>query len=237
MEAFAAPESQGTWQVGQTIHNVYEVKEILGEGGMGRVYRVYDSATQKDLAVKRPLPAIFAEAGGKERFMLEAETWARLEDHPHIVPCHFVQMYAHIPCIFIEYIAGGSLADWIEKRTLYQLAEYMASGGRADWIEKCALYQGKPTRSVAYLLDLAIQMAQGLEYAHTQGLVHRDVKPTNVLLTPEGIAKITDFGLAQARFLAGEVTRSSRAGVSGVEPGVGMMTRNMPRQSKSKASP
>ena len=166
---------------------------------MGRVYRVYDRATQKDLAVKRPLPEVFAEVGGKERFIREAETWAKLEDHPHIVPCHFVQLYAHIPCIFIEYIAGGSLADWIEKRTLYQLAEYIASGGSADWIEKRTLYQGKFTRAVAYILQLAIQMAQGLEYAHTQGLVHRDVKPANVLLNAQGIAKITDFGEVRCR--------------------------------------
>ncbi len=205
MESFGTPDSQDIWQVGQIIHNHLEVKGILGEGGMGRVYRVYDRNLQKDVAVKRPLPTIFARAGGKEQFRREAETWVKLENHLHVVHCSLVRMIANFPCIFVEYIAGGSLADWIED-------------------EERPLYQGKPTQDVAFLLALAIQMAQGLDYAHTQGLVHQDVKPANVLMNFDCIAKITDFGLAQARFLAGEVTRSSRAGMSGAVPGVGVMT-------------
>lgn len=210
MESFATPDNQDTWQVGQTILNRYEIREILGEGGMGRVYRVhfpdYFRAFQKDIAVKRPLPTIFAKTGGKEDFVREAETWVRLGTYPHIVQCNYVETIARIPCIFVEYISGGSLANWIES-------------------EERPLYRGGATVTLACVLDLAIQMAWGLDYAHEQGLVHQDVKPANVLLTPEGVAKITDFGLAQARFLAGEVTRSSRAGVSGAVPGVGMMTR------------
>jgi tetratricopeptide (TPR) repeat protein len=144
--------------------------------------------------------------GGEEDFVREAEIWIKLEKHPHIVPCLLVKTLAHVPCIFVEYMAGGSLADWIEDR-------------------EHSLYRGGPTVALERILNLAIQMAWGLDHAHTRGLVHQDIKPANVLLTQEGIARITDFGLAQARFLGGEpILPSRRAGASVVVEGVGMMT-------------
>jgi len=193
------------WQKGQTIRNRFEVSGLLAEGGMGRVYKVYYRAWQRELAVKRPKPAIFTRAGGKENFIREAQTWVGLGQHPHIAQCCFVETIASIPCIFVEYVTGGSLKDWIvdaERR----------------------LYQGGPAVAVARLLDIAIQMAWGLDYAHAQGVVHQDVKPANVLLPPDGTAKIADFGLAQARLLAGEAPRSGQAGASLVVPGVGLLT-------------
>ena len=220
MATFATPHD---WQIGQTISNHYEVRGVLGEGGMGQVYHmtyvphVLVMDLPRDMAVKRPRPTIFAKAGGKEDFVREAETWVKLEKHPHIVQCNSVMTLAHVPCIFAEYMAGGSLKDWIEGK-------------------ERSLYWGDPTVALECILDLAIQMAWGLDYAHTQGLVHQDVKPANVLLTPEGIAKIADFGLAQARFLAGETSRSTRPGASVVVPGVGMMTKEYasPEQAEGK---
>jgi serine/threonine protein kinase len=215
MATYAVPPD---WQVGLMIYNRYEVKGLLGEGGMGRVYLVYDHAAQSKLVIKRPRPEIFVRDGGKEAFIREAETWVGLKkvlSTIHIAQCHTVFTIEGVPCILAEYVAGGSLAEWIEG-------------------EEHLLYRGGSTAALARILDVAIQMAWGLQGAH--GLVHRDVKPANVLLTPEGIAKITDFGLAQARFLAGETTRSGRADTSVIKPGVGLMTRAYasPEQAEGK---
>ena len=173
------------WEVGDLILNQYSVMSKLGEGGMGTVYKVHDRKFDVDLAVKSPRPEIFTRADGKENFIREAEIWMKLRRHPHVVQCFFVHMLGGIPRIFAEYVEGGSLAEWIRGRTLY-------TGG-----ERVAL---------ARMLDVAVQVAWGLHAAHEQGLVHQDVKPANVMLTSQGIAKVTDFGIAKARVVAGDAT-------------------------------
>lgn len=206
MDSFAAPDHQDPWQIGHIIHDRLEVKGILGEGSMGRVYHVYCHSGKRDVAIKRPFPTIFTRDDGKEAFIREvAKTWFEVEGHKHITTCYSIETIAHIPCPVVEYMAGGSLADWIED-------------------EKGPLYQGEPTQVVASLLDLALQMAHALGYVHFLGQIHQNVKPANVLLDSQGIARLTDVGLARARFLAGEETRASRAGMSGAVPGAGVMT-------------
>ncbi len=171
------------WEVGDVILGQYEVTARLGEGGMGVVHKVHHREWNIDLAVKSPRPEIFRRAGGKENFIREAETWVKLGDHPHIVRCRFVRTLGGIPQVFAEYVDGGSLAEAIRSRRLYQ-------GGHEQALER--------------ILDLAIQFAWGLHAAHEHGLVHQDVKPANVMLTWKGMAKVTDFGLAKARAMAGE---------------------------------
>ncbi|GHO61565.1 hypothetical protein KSC_004570 [Ktedonobacter sp. SOSP1-52] len=179
-----AKDAQGAaWHVGEELLNQYEVMGLLGEGGMGMVYKVHHRGWNIDLAVKSPQPALFARAGGKENFIREAETWVNLPLHPHIVSCYYVRTVDEIPRIFAEYVAGGNLADWIRSRRLYE---------------------GGHLRAMERMLDIAIQFAWGLHTAHEQGLVHQDIKPANVMMTPDGVAKVTDFGLAKARALAGE---------------------------------
>jgi serine/threonine protein kinase len=122
--------------------------------------------------------------------------------HPHIVSCYYVRTLGGIPRIFAEYVEGGSLADWIQQ---------------------LKLYEGGPEKTLERILDVAIQFARGLHYAHEQGLVHQDVKPANVMMTSDGIAKVTDFGLANARALVGDVgmpggTRSILVSVGGMTP-------------------
>jgi WD40 repeat protein/serine/threonine protein kinase len=181
------------WRVGDIILNRYEVTGILGEGGMGRVYKVRHRGWSADLAVKAPLPAILDAVGGASNFEREAETWVGLGLHPHVVACYYVRRIDGVPRVFAEFVDGGSLQDWIRTRRL--------------------------TR-VEAILDVAIQFAWGLHYAHEQGLVHRDVKPGNVLLTSDGVAKVTDFGLARARpASAGGVGPVAAPGQTQLAPG------------------
>lgn len=163
------------WQVGDRILGLYEVKQVHEGGGMGLVYRVHHRDWNLDLAVKSPRPDYFRSEAQKQGFIRECDTWIELGLHPHIVSCHYVRTLGGIPRVFAEYVEGGSLEEWI-----------------AEW----RLYEGKRDAALARMLEFAIQMAWGLAYAHEhgKGLIHRDVKPANVLVTPEGEAKITDFG-------------------------------------------
>jgi WD40 repeat protein/serine/threonine protein kinase len=160
------------WKTGEVVLGLYEVAGLLGQGGMGRVYRVHHRGWGVDLAVKVPLKQALDAAGGVEAFEREAETWVNLPLHPHMVSCYYVRRLEGIPRVFAEFVDGGTLGDAIRNRKLVTLDA---------------------------ILDAAIQFAWGLHDAHEQGLVHRDVKPANVMLTAEGVAKVTDFGLAGAR--------------------------------------
>jgi WD40 repeat protein/serine/threonine protein kinase len=180
-----------TWNVGDTILDLYRVTDILGEGGFGKVYKVRHQGWNVDLAMKIPRPEIVAAAGGVENFEKEAETWVNLGLHPHIVSCYYVRRIDTAPAVFAEYLAGGSLHDWIRNRRLYT--------------ETSAVFQTPLQR----LLNVAIQSAWGLHYAHEQSLVHQDVKPENLLLTAEGIVKIADFGIATTKTMARMWNRGS----------------------------
>ena len=174
----AEDEVAAEWKPGDVILDLYEVTGVLGEGGMGKVYKVHHKGWKVDLAVKSPKPAVLAKAGGAENFVRECETWVNLGLHPHTVSCYYVRTLGGVPRVFAEYVEGGSLSDWIRSRTLYE---------------------GNSEQALARILDIAIQFAWGLHYAHEQGLIHQDVKPANVMMTPDSIAKVTDFGLAKAR--------------------------------------
>jgi WD40 repeat protein/serine/threonine protein kinase len=178
LEALASAE----WQVRDVILDLYEITALLGEGGMGKVFRAHHRGWNLDLAVKCPKAELFAAAQGKEDYVREAETWINLGLHPHVTSCYYVRTLGGVPRLFAECVEGGSLESWIENRRLYE-------GGKEAALER--------------ILDIAIQFAWGLGYAHEQGLVHQDVKPHNVLMTPEAVAKVTDFGLAKARMTAG----------------------------------
>ncbi len=162
------------WHVGDRILDLYEVIRVLGAGAMGRVYQVRHLGWNVDLAVKSPKPEVLSRSGGAENFEQEAEVWVNLGLHPHTVSCYYVRRLGGIPRVFAEYVRGGSLQTWIRSGQFQDLAQ---------------------------MLDIAIQFAWGLQHAHHHKLIHQDVKPENVMMTPEGIAKVTDFGLARARAL------------------------------------
>ena len=167
-----APKRETEWKVGDLVLGLYEVTAVLGEGGMGRVYRVRHRGWDVDLAVKAPLPSALEAAGGADAFEKEAETWVGLGLHPHVVACYYVRRVEGTPRLFAEFVDGGSLHEWIQRKRL---------------------------RGLDRILDVAVQFAWGLHYAHEQGLVHRDVKPANVMVAGDGLVKVTDFGLARAR--------------------------------------
>ncbi|GAB4375931.1 MAG: hypothetical protein Kow00121_22260 [Elainellaceae cyanobacterium] len=168
------------WQAGDLILNRYKVIGILGQTGLGEVYKVRHLDWNIDLAVKSPKPEVIAALGG-DRFAREVEAWANLGLHPHVASCYYLRQVEGAPLVFVEYVAGGSLQDWIHNRRLYADA---------------------PVRSLKRILDIAIQAAWGLHYAHEHGLVHQHVAPENVLVTPEGTVKITDFGLVNTQAIA-----------------------------------
>jgi WD40 repeat protein/serine/threonine protein kinase len=184
------------------VEGRYEVVRELGRGGMGVVYQVRHREWGSDLAVKVPRRDMFRDEADRERFSAEAETWVGLGLHPNVCGCHYVRAIDGVPTVFAEYVSGGSLDDRI------------ADG---------SLYSGTSRDVLARILDLAVQMAWGLEHAHSKGLVHRDVKPANVLLDDGWTAKVTDFGLAVARDTGGR-DRLERPGVSVQVPNGGLMT-------------
>jgi predicted Zn finger-like uncharacterized protein len=169
-------------RVGQVALGVYVVQEILGRGGLGQVFKVRHQEWQKELALKLPYRNVM-EPRYFQALKNEAETWVALGLHPHVVTCHYVRPMMGVPAIFMEYISGGSVKALSE-----------ASGAATP-----PLFQGDEPERVARNLDLAIQAAWGLEYAHGRGVLHLDIKPQNLLIEEDtGRLLVTDFGLARA---------------------------------------
>jgi len=162
------------WNVGDVILDLYEVKKVYSGGGMGLVYKVLHMGWNTELAVKSPRKDYFKTEEQKNIFIKECETWIELGLHPHVVSCYYVRNLGNIPRVFAEFVKGGNLKEWIRSKKLYE---------------------GGPDKALERILDIAIQMAWGIQYAHEKGVIHQDIKPANLLLTPDGIAKITDFGL------------------------------------------
>ena len=165
---------------GDPILDTYKVTSDAILGGMGSVWKVHHNSWNTDLAMKRPQPRFFAEAGDekKKQFVEECETWINLGLHPNIVSCYYVREIGGVPTIFSEWMDGGSLSDRIRDGSLYE--------GTEKEIQK-------------RILDIAIQSARGLLYSHKKGLIHLDIKPGNLLLTKEWDTKVADFGLAKAK--------------------------------------
>ncbi len=194
-------EGKTDWEVGDVLLGLYAVTGVLGEGGMGKVYKVRHLRWDIDLAVKSPRPKLLQNARALDAFQQECETWVSLGLHPHIVSCYYVRRIGGLPRIFAEYVAGGGLRQWVTKRKLYE-------GGREQ--------------ALARILRVAAEVAWGLQHAHANGLVHRDIKTGNILMTQDGHAKVTDFGLAGARLkavtLAQPGTHTLLASVGGMTP-------------------
>ena len=156
--------------VGEVLADRYEVEELVGAGGMSSVYRAHDRLLERKVALKVMHQHYVDDPEYVERFRREARSVAALQ-HPNVVTVIDRGEWDGRQFIVFEYVDGENLKQLIERR------------GPAP---------------VATALELAIQVGQALSFAHQQGLVHRDVKPQNVLLNGDGRAKVTDFGIARS---------------------------------------
>jgi len=157
--------------IGKTISH-YKIIEKLGEGGMGVVYKAEDTKLKRLVAIKFLPRQIAASAEERERFKIEAQAAAAL-NHPNIATIHAIEEHEDEMFIVMEYIEGKELRDVI---------------GRGEVTSPLP---------VGDILNYATQIAEGLKAAHAKGIIHRDIKSSNIMVTNEGQAKIMDFGLAK----------------------------------------
>lgn len=162
------PQSAPDLWVGRRLGK-YEVTALLGVGGMGVVLKGHDPSIERDVAIK-VLPAdLSADESSLHRFLDEAKSAGKL-NHPNAVTIYEVGQEGFSHYLVMEIVSGGSAADRLENGEAYSVSE--------------------ATR-------IAIDACKGLSAAHQVGLIHRDVKPANLLLTPDGTVKVSDFGLAK----------------------------------------
>jgi serine/threonine protein kinase len=148
----------------------YRVERVLGQGGMAAVYLARDSELDRPVAIKVLAEHLAGDESFRRRFLREARMAARLS-HPNIVQVYDAGEDDGRPYIVMECVEGATLAEELKRV------------GKLD-----------PAQTV----DLALQACGGLEHAHGAGLVHRDIKPHNLLMRPDGTLKIADFGIARA---------------------------------------
>ena len=189
-------QGRGKNLVGHSF-NHYQILSVLGEGGMGEVYRARDTRLDRAVAIK-VLPASFASDPDRlRRFELEAKAIGAL-NHPNILTIHDTGAHQGTPYIVTELLEGRELKELLDDGPL-------------------------PLRQA---LDYARQIAQGLSAAHEKGITHRDLKPANLFVTTEGRVKILDFGLAKlkpVRLVGGGDTKTMMQ-TPQTEPGVVMGT-------------
>lgn len=167
----------------------FRFDRLLGRGGMGEVWSAYDETLKRQVAIKRIRRDWLGQADLDRRFLQEARAAARL-NHPNIVPILSIDSDGQGPYLVLEYVEGGSLRPLLQRGHLQLPA------------------------ALAYLR----QLLQALQHAHEHGLIHRDVKPENILLSRAGLPKLADFGLAwcfrdggEAEERAGSAAEGTRA--------------------------
>lgn len=149
----------------------YEVERLIGSGGMGVVFKAFDTELNRPVAIKLLAPYLASSGPARKRFSREARAAAAVV-HQHVVPIHNVETERESPFIVMQFVSGESLQSRIDREGALELCE---------------------------ILRIGMQVADGLSAAHQQGLVHRDIKPSNILLEEDvDRALISDFGLARA---------------------------------------
>lgn len=147
----------------------YKLLKKLGQGGMGAVFKAHQNSLDREVALKVLSKELAAKQTFVQRFLREARIMAKL-DHPNIIRCFDVGEAMGHHYLAMEFVEGGSVKDWLEKLGKFELGD---------------------------ALLLVMTVARALEHAHERGLIHRDIKPDNVLLTKKGVIKLADLGLAK----------------------------------------
>jgi serine/threonine protein kinase len=193
---------------------VYEIRELIGAGGMGEVYRAHDTRLRRDVAVKVLSRGFTSDADRIMRFEREARVLASL-NHPHVGAIYGLEEVVDragspLRALILEFVAGETLADRIARGPL----------------------------SLSAAINVARQVADALDAAHEKGIVHRDLKPANIKITPDGTAKVLDFGIAAASTPApaSEFSKSQMVTSEETLPGVilGTVPYMSPEQAKGQ---
>ncbi len=156
--------------IGTVLGNRYEILSEVGSGGMAKVYRAKDRYLQRVVAIKLLKEELREDSDFLKRFDTEAQAAASLT-HPNIVQIYDVGVDNNRYYIVMEFVDGITLKEYIESK------------GSLDWKET---------------IDISIQIASGLSKAHSRNIIHRDIKPTNIIMTSEGVPKVADFGIARS---------------------------------------
>ncbi|MCH2209981.1 MAG: serine/threonine protein kinase [Fuerstiella sp.] len=147
----------------------FELKRRLGKGGMGEVYLARQVSLDRNVALKTLTKELARQPDFVKRFQREARSMAKI-DHANVVKVYAVDSYKGLHFVAIEYVDGKSVQDWLDKMAHL---------------------------SVPDAVHIAVVCAEALRHAHSQNMVHRDIKPDNILLTSRGVVKVADFGLAK----------------------------------------
>ena len=170
--------------IGQIVSH-YQILEKLGEGGMGVVYKAHDSTLDRLVALKFLPSRLTSEATEKERFYHEARAASSL-NHPNITTVYEICEHDENVFLVMEYVEGETLKA-LASRSMLPLTQ---------------------------VLEVAMQVADGLAAAHDKGIVHRDIKSDNIMITPKGTVKIMDFGLAKVKGVTGLTRAGSTLGTA-----------------------
>src|SRR5215207_591585 len=194
-------------QTGQTLKH-YAVLGKIGQGGMGQVYKAEDKKLGRAVAVKL-LPRETAKSDTARHRLLREARSASVLNHPGIVTIHSIEEHEGVDFIVMEYVEGETLRAEVERGPL----------------------------DLARLLDLGAQLADALAAAHSKGIIHRDIKSENILLTPRGHVKVLDFGLAKpAESVSGEVNSEAptRLNLTGEGAVIGTVLYMSPEQTRAE---
>jgi len=147
----------------------YEIHELIGKGGMGEVYKAIHKGLNRTVAIKMLSPEIMDNEEFRKRFQQEAQIIAQL-DHKNIIKVYDIDTYDNKLCIIMEHIDGESLESVLKKKEKFD---------------------------ITYSIELIIKIAQALDYAHNKGIIHRDIKPDNIMVDMSENIKLMDFGIAR----------------------------------------